>query len=257
MPDTPQQQYLRNATGFTGAFGNDAWTNYMRTAGYNDNQISSFIDTANNSVLKQNNSPAPVQQSGASFVDAIDPRLTGLETGQSNIMSGVTQGLNNQQVLQQDIGAVGQGVGELAGFVGTPVNDGQTLFSTLGQQGQTLNDIQTGFVDGFDSIGEQIGNFQGLYEDNSASMMGTLDDLSSESAQQVAQGNLANRQLQDMQPAVYRTDQAIRNGFVPAPPPSAGSPQTNTALAQASQAMASMPGTVYGPQGVSFIDPRV
>lgn len=256
MPDTPQQQRLRELTGFAGeSFGNNSWLDYMRNAGYNDAQIGSFIEQSN----VQPSAPAPTTQTqpNTSFMSELDPRLTGLETGQSNIMSGVAQGLDNQQVLQQDIGAVGQGVGELSGFVGTPVNDGQTLFSTLGQQGQTLNDIQTGFVDGFDNIGQQIGNFQGLYEDNSDNMMGTLDDLSSESAQQVAQGNLANRQLQDMQPAVYRTDQAIRQGFVPSPPPSAGSPQTNTALAQASQAMATMPGTVMGPQGPTFIDPRV
>lgn len=166
----------------------------------------------------------------------------------------------NQSVLQQDIGDVGAGVGQLAGFVGTPVNDGQTLFSALGDQNQQMADMQQGFVGGLDDLQAQVGGFQNFYEDRSGSMLGSLGTIEEQGQQSLEDLNVANRQIQDIQPAIQRTDAAISGapqGFMPQPSLAAGAPQTNAALAQASQALAGMPNVILGPQGPTFLDPRV
>jgi hypothetical protein len=201
-------------------------------------------------------SPAPQQPAytGPTLTDisgVMTPRFDTLDQGQQGI-------LGNQAVLQQDIGAVGTGVGNINASLGTPAN-GQTVFGDLGNLGTQVGGLMTNF----DQFGNDLSSFRGAFDTNVNKTATTLNDIE----QQGLSGRQEiNRALQDQQPMIYRTDAAV-SGMAANPMFSGGAglmapmsaPATSTMTADTNaglNAAAQTQNVAMGPMGPMAVDPR-
>lgn len=267
--------WLMSTTGYSGPFG----AQYSKASGgpgnYSDFATPIGLDENTLRYLYGRGVGTQPATSGPSMSDIqgyFDPSFQGLQTGQQglqtgqqnlatgqqDILAGVQTGLENQNVLQQDIGTVGAGVGRIGEYMGTPTTEGQTLFGDIGNLTSQVGDLGMSF----DQFGNQISDFRGVYEDTSQQQGTTLNDIRE---QGLSQRESIERQIQDMQPMVYGTNRAVTGSpsimspvtgsVAPQTSTTAMAPSTNTALTQSAQALAEM-GAPNSPFGVTFMDPR-
>ena len=237
-----------NEAGRVDPFGN--------VVGQQQQQPTGVMGTGTPSVNPAAATPAPQQPAytGPTLSDisgVMQPRFNTLDQGQQGI-------LGNQAVLQQDIGAVGTGVGNINTSLGTPAN-GQTVFGDLGNLGTQVGGLMTNF----DQFGNDLSSFRGAFDTNVNKTATTLNDIE----QQGLSGRQEiNRALQDQQPMIYRTDAAV-SGMAANPMFSGGAglmapmsaPATSTMTADTNaglNAAAQTQNVAMGPMGPMAVDPR-
>lgn len=220
MPDygyNPEKnQWLASQTGYTGDFGTGQFGTWAQQQGLDTGTLEQMY--SNQPVPQQEQTPQFTGPSVSEITSGMAPRFDTLQQGQTQLGEGQTalagnQGtiMQNQATLQGDIGTVGQGVGEVQSAIGTPAEEGMTVFGQLGNQGQAMANLgnQFGSMAGqFDQFGNQLGNFQNLYEGRSAQTLSNLGDVREQGLQGRAD---LERQLQDMQPMTYNTNQGVQS----------------------------------------------
>lgn len=273
-----KNQWIAQQTGYTGGFGGYNGERFGDWAAQNNIDTSALENQwqgYNQAQTEQANQPvtqqqqAPAGPSLAEITSGMAPRFDTLEGGQAQLGEGQAalagnQGtiMENQGVLQGDIGAVGQGVAGVQGALGTPAEEGMTVFGQLGNQGQAMANLgnQFGTMAGqFDQFGNQLGDFQNLYEGRSAQTLSNLGDVREQGLQGRAD---LERQLQDMQPMTYNTNQGVQSLLSSPLMQSPMAPATQTATAPANQIAAgsnlneAATNLPMGPTGPMLPDPR-
>lgn len=259
MVDTARNTFLRNATNYPGDFGGGSWVDWMRQQGYTDPEIIQLSNASQTyaDMMGSGSFAEPLVEPaymGPSLTDitggvssTLQPNFTNLETGQANLANLAQTGLANQAVLQGDIGNV-------AGAIGTPTTTGQTVFGSFADLGSQVGDLGTDMQTGFGDLSGDLSSFRDLYTNRSGQQMQTLGDLTDTSQRLEKRGTSIERQVQDIQPMVYSTNQAVQSGsFVN---PQAMPANSSQALTDTSTALANMGSVTQGPLGPSFIDPR-
>ena len=264
-------QYLAGMTGYTGDFGGGQWGNWAANQGITDAEVNAYRNAYNaqQAQPEQQQQQAPAGPSVSEITSGMAPRFDTLEGGQAQLGEGQAalagnQGaiMENQATLQGDIGAVGQGVSNVQGAIGTPAEEGVTVFGQLGNQSQAMANLgnQFGTMAGqFDQFGNQLGDFQNLYEGRSAQTLSNLGDVREQGLQGRAD---LERQLQDMQPMTYNTNQGVQSLLNSPLMQSPMAPATQTATAPSNQIAAgsnlneAATNLPMGPQGPMLPDPR-
>jgi len=264
--NTDKNRWLASQTGYTGDFGSGGFGDWAQNQGLD---VGTLEQMYSNQPVPQQQQEQPQQYMGPSASEVaqttygvMDPRFSGLEQGQQYLGQG-QQALGtgqeaimqNQATLQGDIGTVGTGVANVQNTLGTPTQEGQTVFGAL----QGYGDQMSALGGQFDQFGNQLGEFQGLYNQRSQQTLGNLNDVREQGLSE--RGDIS-RQLQDIQPLAYQTQQGVQqmlgSPMMQSPmQPSLQQATTPQATQTTTQGLTDVASTTnMGPMGPVMLDPR-